>query len=220
MNVYVPSVLPKSTLTPAGLRHKFMAGLGSLGAEICDDTGQNCYDDGTGESGGGGTIPIGGSGGTATGCAAGSSDPFAQYLCGGGGSYDPSWLGSNPASSTATGTYQSLAGNTIVTMSNGTYLSIGPDGSVVPMTGPPPAGAQGTVSSNQAAAYAQIINTLTQAGVRIAAITSLPAGASLLPNGTIVGAGQSVSSLTNSLFSNPVLLFGILGLVALMAVER
>lgn len=212
MQVFVQSVLPKNILSPAALKYKFTEGsLSGLGCPTVDQNG-NAIDDG---------LPCGGdTGGTTGGCPYGSSllpDGTCGYMPAGGSS-DPSlWFGglnlpSGGGGASTTGTYQSIAGNTIVTLSNGTYLSIGPDGSVVSMSGTPPAANQGTVSNNQAAAYASIISTLTNAGVRIATVTSLPAGASLLPNGTIVGAGQSISNLNNpfgALFSNPMILIAV-----------
>ena len=78
-----------------------------------------------------------------------------------------------------------------------------------------------------ASAIAQMISSLANMGVQIAKVTSLQPGQTLLPNGTVVGAGQSynqsgvnISALT-SLFSNPTLIMMLaLGLIVIGSAER
>ena len=272
MTVTVPSTLPRSTLTPAGLQHKFMQGristepymmplanFSGLGAHVQQGpslpmlpgvdwsnaratpflSGLGCLvyaEDGV-------TCLVDDSGGSTGGDTGATCGPLASgYVpCGGGGGGDPlpDLTTFNSAATWASGSSGQGSGMVIPDGSGDIFLPDGKGGGteISPSgmtyhwsTLPPSLGGSGssatTITSSQAQAYASIINSLANAGVRIAAITSLPAGASLLPNGTIVGAGQTynpgsggINPTLGSLLSSPVLLLGagalIIGIMAM-----
>lgn len=210
MNVPVRSTLPLNTLSPMALAHKFryhhpggFAGLGDC--LVYDETGACVLDDG---SGGGGPI-TGGTCPGAPGCP-GYVSPIDNSF--------QIWAESG------NGMYMDANGNIILPSPSGGYTSISPSGQAQTSAASPPSASQGGITPQQAQMYASIISSLTNAGARIAAITNLPAGATLLPNGTIVGAGQSFSSggvnaTLAALFKSPVLLV-VGAVVVLMAMER
>ncbi len=206
MTIHVPSILPRSTLSPFALQYKFL----QAGAHLPSLSGM------------GDSCPTQDEAGNWTDPCAGISPPTLN--CPG----DPGCPGYVPplpddlTSATSWANTGSApyfdAGGDLVLPGSGTYVKISPSGSSTTYSGYPPAASSGTVSPSQAAMYASIISSLTTAGVRIAAITSLPAGASLLPNGTIVGAGQPIpgGSSFGSLFSNPMLLVGAAVIIAVV----
>lgn len=136
----------------------------------------------------------------------------------------------NPTGSGAsiTSGYMGQSGAVILMTSDGGWIQINPDGSQA-VVGPGhqvPASTGGTVTPQQASAWPSIVNAIANAGVRIATVSMLPAGASLTPNGTIVGRGQSlvapgtitsstITATISSMLSNPMVVVGIFGLFAL-----
>ena len=234
MVVPVTGTIPDSTLSPAQVRAKFSSqSLSGLGDAWCTDPSVCTApimgtDPDTGDpiqTGCGGcstdyTSP--GSGTTLPTCG----DAFGTYACPTSGS--PITLPSTPSSgSSITNTYMSAGGNQIITYSDGTWSLIGVTGVVTNGSGSPPAAAQGTISTAQANAWPSVINALAQAGVKLGTIALLPAGATLLPNGTIVGSGQRVVTpglslnlgSLSSILTNPVVLIGGFGLIALLALS-
>lgn len=243
MNISVPSVLPRSSLTPSGLQHKFIQGQTShepylppinftmprsgppmpmlpgvrfSGLGDCIE-----WDPDTGDC-------IASDGSTPT----GDSGPGGSYNCPGSPGCPEYTIGSDPTVTGWAGSGVLVpdgSGDVLLPDPSGHgYIEISPSGITTHVNGLPPTPGSGTATSitpSQAQAYASIINSLAQAGVRIAAITSLPAGASLLPNGTIVGAGQTIgpggqiNPTLGSLLSSPVLLLGgaalIIGILAM-----
>lgn len=205
MVVPVTSSIPDSTLTPSQVNHKFQS-LQGLG--VCDwvDEDLICTPD------------------TTT-----SSTPFGPTFQPDGSCYafDP-FCNSAPSSQapTVTGSYMTSGGNIVVMMSDGTQQMLHPDGSHGPTSGTyAPMG--GTVTPAQSTGWAQLIQGLVNAGVRVGTVASLPPGASLLPNGTIVGTGQNLiapgvissSSLTSALSAltnSPMLMIGGFGLLAIL----
>lgn len=196
MNLPVRSTLPLNTLSPMALRHKFrvshpggFAGLGD--ACIQYDEFDNCIQWDT-------SIP-----------QDYGSTPIQQTAT--------NWATSNGGVLVPDG-----SGDVLLPAAGGGYIEISPSGMMTHVAGMPPtpgAGASTSITAAQAQAYASIIGSLTNAGVRIAAITSLSPGQTLLPNGTIVGAGQTigpggVNPSFASLLSSPMLL--IAGFVVLL----
>lgn len=211
MNVYVPSSLPRNTLPPMALQHKFRearARMAGLGEYVCtvDESGDYCYDDGTGAGDvSGGMCP-----GT-PGCP-GYVAPSDWTTYG---------VPVSSSGSTSWDPYISSSGDLILrNSSGGGYTTISPSGARQVGYGAAPAPSSGQVTNSQSLAYAQLIASLATAGVRIAAATNLPPGATILPNGTIVGSGQSFTSggvnaaLTN-IFANPLLILAAAAVMAL-----
>lgn len=225
MNIGVPAVVPRSTLPPLALQHKFqsaqvpvrrillppairrrrLAGLG----QCPDETG---YDP----------------------CA---EADFSSYASDAGLSTDdlssaisdlntlapqvgPDAVGLTANAASASTIYADAQGNLIVPGSSG-YSSISPSGAVSNATGTRPAASSATITPAQAALWGSVVSSLTRAGVQIAAVTS---GASILPNGMIVGQGRSLSTTSlATMFSNPMVIFGVaavLGLVLVMSSQR
>lgn len=208
MTVPVWSAVPDSTLTPAQVAQKFaprtMAGLRGLGdcVDGYDEWGEYC-----------------GTGGIDFGSTATQPDgtpwPFDPLLTAGGTSSAPISI---------TGLYTDAGGDLVANLSNGQSVSVQQNGHVVHGAAGTPA--TGTISQAQASAWPAVIAALANAGVRIATVSQLPAGATLLPNGTVVGSGQSLlHGAVNpnpfaTILSNPVLLIGGLAVVLLLAESR
>ena len=78
-----------------------------------------------------------------------------------------------------------------------------------------------TVPSQSAAAWAAFANAATKAGMTLAEINALPAGSVMLPNGTIAigAAGTSLASSLTSGSTSTILLYGGLGLLALLLIS-
>jgi len=97
------------------------------------------------------------------------------------------------------------AGGDLVMKGPSGYTTVSPAGQVssspAASSAPTPAPSGGTVTPNQAAAYASILSNLATAGARIAVMTNLPPGATILPNGTILGAGQSYGTINQSVLT-------------------
>jgi hypothetical protein len=112
-------------------------------------------------------------------------------------------------------------GNIYTVFSNGTYTYVSPTGQVLSGVGSPPAATgNATVTAAQANVWGSLITALTGAGVRLGTVAMLQPGQSLTPNGTIVGSNQSliggnINSSFASILSNPVLIIGGLGILAL-----
>ncbi len=204
MVVPVPSTIPDSLLSPHQVNQKFhssaMAGLG-----VCDwvDEDMICTPDTTTSSTNTSLQPDG---------SCWAFDPFCN-----------STMSQAPS---VTGSYMTEGGNIVVMMSDGTQQMLHPDGSHGPVSGTyNPMG--GTVTAAQSTGWAQLIQSLVNAGVRIGTVANLPAGASLTPNGTIVGSGQSLirpgvitsntlTSALSTLTSSPLLMIGGFGLLAIL----
>lgn len=214
MVVPVSGHIPDSTLSPFQVRQKFasqsLAGLGCDASCDFDATG-NCSDCGDGGITTGTTTTIGTDGGFY-----GTFTPPAP----------------NPSGSlygtTVTDTYMSAGGNIITVFSDGTFRMVGSTTGAVSMgQGTLPPAAQGTVSAAQASAWPSIINALSRAGVQLGSVAMLQPGQTLLPNGTILGSGQSligrggtgINATMASFLNNPVLLIGGFGLIALLALS-
>lgn len=149
------------------------------------------------------------------------------------GGYDPGLFAENQAGAPAyvLGTYMDDENSIVVQMSDGSNYTLRANGSYGPdATGPvahPVSSAPRSVTSQQSNAWPAMIQSLVNAGVRIGTVANLPAGASLLPNGTIVGSGQSLirpgvitsntlTSALSTLTSSPMLMIGGFGLLAIL----
>ena len=221
MVVPVTGTIPDSTLSPFQVRQKF-ASLHGLGDSFCG-TG-TCTDYDTDETGTAyclncdfTTIPPN----ATTGALGTGTQPDGTCW-----PFDPSCASSGGAissGSSATGTYMSQGGNIITTFSDGTFTMMSPStGSVSTGHGTPPAAQQGTVTQAQANAWPQMISALTQAGVKLGTVAMLQPGQTMLANGTVVGMnqsllGSSVNASFAAILSNPVLLIGGFGILALLA---
>lgn len=211
MVVPVSPVLPDSTLSPHQVNQKFhssaMAGLGDCWDY--DDMGQCLYDPDAS-----GSIPI-----------PAGIPPVASYAS------DLAITTLNPMSSgpTVTGAWMNSSGALIMPFDTGGWMQVNRDGSSATVhSGSPPSSSQvNNISAAQANMWPSIINSLANAGVRIATVANLPAGASLMPNGTIVGSGQSLirpgvitsntlTSALSALTSSPMLMIGGFGLLAIL----
>lgn len=225
MVVPVSGHVPDSTLSPFQVRQKFasqsLAGLGDawcIDPSVCTTPIMGTDPD-TGD-------PIQtGCGGCSTGSTSGSSwDPYDSVL---------SSAGITPATAPGISVVSARGdayGNIYTSYSNGTYTYVDPTGKVLSGVGAPPAAGSGntTVTAAQANAWASLINSLTQAGVKLGTVAMLQPGQSLTPNGTIVGSNQSligpggtginVASLS-TLFSNPIVLIGGFGILALVVLS-
>jgi len=153
-------------------------------------------------------------------------DTYTPIGTAGEGSYAPS-IPTGGSSVSSTGSYMSQGGNLIVTYSDGTFTMISPStGSVSKGSGTPPPAQAGTVTPAQASVWPSLINALAGAGVRLGTVALLPAGASLTPNGTIVGSGQSligqgqsINSSFAAILTNPMVLIGGFGILALLVLS-
>ena len=227
MIVPVTGTIPDSTLLPLQVRQKFssqtLAGLGDtycsdgfMCSEIADDgTCVGCIPDpsyvpATSTLPGGTTAP---------------PDSAFSY-----GDYTPSFSGAGITPSTASGvsvvsSSVDAQGNIYMALSNGKYVYMSPSGQVLAGVGAPTA-TGGTVTGQQASAWPALINALTQAGVKLGTVALLPAGSTLLPNGTIVGSGQSlvsgsgsINSSISGILSNPMVLIGGFGILVLLVLS-
>lgn len=215
MTVPVPSTMPNATLSPFQVRQKFSSrALKGLGEDFCIDYA----DDGSCNY----SVPIGSNTTTIQTGGGYYGAPFDPTMFSGAGSGGEGLV-------TVTGTTVDAAGNIIAILSNGMTYVVGPSGSVSQSTSNIPiqtASGSTTVTHAQANAWAGVITSLINAGVKLGTVNSLPPGASLLPNGTIVGSGQSLvapgvitsNSLTsgiNALLQNPMFLIGGFGILAI-----
>lgn len=203
MVVQVSGTIPDSTLTPRQVRQKFspqtLAGLGDSCYAVDEETGE-CLDFG------------------------GDSSTTLDTTGGFYGVFTPP---SAPAGTlSTTDGYFDQGGDFVIEYSDGTWHTINPNGQAAKGSGAPPSRSSGTVTQAQSSAWPAIVNAIANAGVRIGTVALLPPGTSLLPNGTIVGSGQSLirpgvvtssslSSTLNGILSNPMLLIGGFGLIAL-----
>jgi hypothetical protein len=122
----------------------------------------------------------------------------------------------------------SQGGNLITTYSDGTFTMVSPStGSVVTGHGTPPAAASGgiAVTQAQASAWPALISSLTAAGVKLGTVAMLQPGQTLLPNGTVLGTGQSLVGPAGSInaqlagiYTNPLFLAGAGGILLLALV--
>lgn len=219
MVVPVHSTIPDSTLSPGQVRQKF-ASLHGLG-DACSDAGGSCtsYDE-MGD------------------CFICDYSSVTTLQIPGQGLTAPFGSGFTPPSDYSSGNvqvvreYVDASGDVVLVLSDGSYHTILQSGSThssASGTPPPPrSSGSSTVSAGQAGAWGALINSLSQAGVRLGTVAMLQPGQSLMPNGTIVGTNQSligpsgtginIPSLS-TLFSNPVFLIGGFGLIALIALS-
>ena len=132
------------------------------------------------------------------------------------------------SSVSATGSYMSAGGNIITTYSDGSYTMVSPStGAMTKGTGSPPSASQGTVTSAQASAWPSIVASLAAAGVKLGTVAMLQPGQTLLPNGTILGSGQSLigGNITSSnqqfaaILTNPMFLVAAGGVLLLALLE-
>ena len=218
MNIPVHSTVPRSTLPPLALQHKFLSAgarmpnpkrrmLRGLGDCLYDaETGDyyDCTNDTTG------------------------TDTTGTFDTGGSSLWDLNSLFETPDTSLwdlTGGMYTDTSGNIVMETPTG-YISVSPSGQAASSTGSKPAASSsgGTITAQQSAAYGQLISQLTNAGAKIETITNLPAGAVLLPNGTVMLAngqvvgGSSLTTTLTTLFSNPMVLIGIAGIIAVVLV--
>lgn len=224
MVVSVSGTVPDSTLTPRQVRQKFspqtLAGLGDCSYDSQTDT----Y---SGDCGDGNSTTIDNTGGFY-----GTFNPPVTF----GGStstqpdgtcwpFDPSCGGGTPVVQGATvngGPYVDVLGNIVTTYSDGTFSQISPSGKVTSgrSSSSMPSSGSGAITPAQASAWPAMINALASAGVKLGTVAMLKPGQTLLPNGTVVGTGQSVfgtsvNSSFASILSNPMLLIGGFGVLAL-----
>lgn len=214
MVIPVTGTIPDSTLSPFQVRQKFssqsMAGLGDTCMEYDFDTGDCVSWDTSGSFGFPAPSPI--TLGTGPMPLQPNGDPWP---------FDTSISTTKPS---LISTYTDSGGDLVGVLSDGsTYTIHASSGQVTKGGGGTPV--QGTITSAQASVWPSFINALAKAGVQIGTVAMLQPGQSLLPNGTIVGTGQSligaggaginVPSLT-SLFSNPMLLIGGFSVLALL----
>lgn len=223
MVVSVTGTVPDSTLTPRQVQQKFspqtLAGLRGLGCDNYDFDSGACLDDGsttidTWDPYGAPPVDFG-------------ALPYANQPDGSCWPFDPSCAGGTPVTHGATingGPYLDIEGNIVTTYSDGTFSQISPSGKVTSgksVVGTIPSATQGgSITQAQASAWPQMINALASAGVKLGTVAMLQPGQTLLPNGTVVGTGQSVfgtsvNSSLSSIFSNPMLLIGGFGVLAL-----
>lgn len=132
------------------------------------------------------------------------------------------------SSVSATGSYMSQGGNIITTYSDGSFTMVSPStGSVSKGQGTPPPAAQGTVTAAQANAWPSIVASLASAGVKLGTVAMLQPGQTLLPNGTILGSGQSLigGNITSSnqqfaaILTNPMFLAAGAAIILLALAE-
>lgn len=132
------------------------------------------------------------------------------------------------SSVSATGSYMSQGGNIITTYSDGSFTMVSPStGSVSKGQGTPPPAAQGTVTQAQASAWPSIVASLAAAGVKLGTVAQLQPGQTLLPNGTILGSGQSLigGNITSSnqqfaaILTNPMFLIAGAAVILLALAE-
>ncbi len=203
----IPS-LPDSTLSPHQVNQKFhssaMAGLGCFwNTDNAGDEFYDCSDDTPGSA------PINW-GSTAT-QPDGTLWPF-----------DPALKTTQPSLDHM---YYDGGGDLVAVLSDGSTYTVQPGGHVAQGGGGTPS--YGTVTQKQSSAWPALIQSLVNAGVRVGTVANLPAGASLTPNGTIVGSGQSLiapgvitgNSLTSALSAltnSPMLMIGGFGILALL----
>jgi hypothetical protein len=122
----------------------------------------------------------------------------------------------------------SQGGNIITTYSDGSFTMVSPStGSVSKGQGTPPPAAQGTVTAAQANAWPSIVASLASAGVKLGTVAMLQPGQTLLPNGTILGSGQSLigGNITSSnqqfaaILTNPMFLAAGAAIILLALAE-
>ena len=120
------------------------------------------------------------------------------------------------------------SGNIITTYSDGSFTMVSPStGSVSKGQGTPPPAAQGIVTQAQANAWPAIVASLANAGVKLGTVAMLQPGQTLLPNGTILGSGQSLigGNITSSnqqfaaILTNPMFLVAAGGVLLLALLE-
>lgn len=220
MVVPVTGKIPDSTLTPFQVRQKFspqsLAGLGddcSDGGGICqggyDEDGNCTYCDYSLASAPPTPIDF-------------ATNPTYKQPDGSPWPFDPSIASAKP---TLVSTYTDAGGDLVGVLSDGSTYTIQPGGNVVKGGGGTPA--QHTVTSQQASAWPAFINALSKAGVQLGTVAMLQPGQTLLPNGTILGSGQSlvgprgtgINSSVSSILQNPVLLIGGFGILALLVLS-
>ncbi len=217
MTVPVHSTVPDSTLSPFQVRQKFAPqSLRGLGEDFCIDYA----DDGSCNY----SVPIDNSTTTINTSGGYYGAPFDPSLFAGAGTPSPT---SNDGLVTVVGTTTDGAGNVIAILSNGTSYVVSPSGSVSKTNSSIPMGSNSaTVTRAQSNAWASVVTQLINAGVKLGTVANLPPGTSLLPNGTILGSGQSLvrpgvitsNSLTsgiNAVLQNPLFLVGTFGVVML-----
>ncbi len=121
--------------------------------------------------------------------------------------------------------YYDGGGDLVAVLSDGSTYTVQPGGHVSAGGGGSPS--YGTVTQKQASAWPSLVQGLINAGVRVGTVANLPAGASLTPNGTIVGSGQSLiapgvitgntlTSALSALTNSPMLMIGGFGILALL----
>lgn len=218
MVVPVSGHVPDSTLSPFQVRQKFssqsLAGLG----DWCSDTGGTC--DYTDDSG------------NCASCTPGYNPPATPIDFATSPTYKQPdgtpWPFDTTISSTKptlVSTYTDAGGDLVGVLSDGSTYTIQPGGNVVKGGGGTPA--QHTVTSQQASAWPAFINALSKAGVQLGTVAMLQPGQTLLPNGTILGSGQSlvgpggsgINSSFASILQNPMLLIGGFGILALLVLS-